>query len=527
MMSFQSLRVLAGACLASGSEPGWELFATSSSAEDTVLTCFSTPGMPSQVDGTYVVSGPARWQEGEYALQGLFDGYGKANKFRIAGGQVCHASKWMNTSIARAGEAAGYTPGMLFEETVPQRPSCPLLHPMCQVNQLVDNNWVNMIRVGGRVVMLSDTPHMIEMDLDTLDVKGNFEWSDDMPSNTGPVMNWALSGHVVASGSAHPLPFANSNTIVDIVTEVAEGIGKSYLDVYTFQSDATGAQPRTRIAQLPFSKAPYLHSFGVTENYIILPISQKMGIPSMEHPVLLGKITMEWQGIYVLDKDGNTVGLFTEMQPFVHVHVVNSFDVTDESGTRVVIDLGAYPDTPFQKTGAMDIPMFLDKASRDSNTGRATLQRVTMYLTGDKAGQAEIRRFATTWNAHADFYRMNPSRHGQEYCYFYATEWWHDGSNYANMAIMKYNVCDDTTLYWSKANFYPGEPFFVPTGGSGEDDGVVIFIAIDGQRGASSFITLDAKTMSEVDGASVNLPFHIPFTAHGEFISNPASELMV
>jgi carotenoid cleavage dioxygenase-like enzyme len=516
--------------LASGSsEPGWELFVTQSSAEDTALTCFSAPGLPSQVDGTYVVSGPARWQQGDYALQGLFDGFGKANKFRIGGGQVCHASKWMNTSIARAAEAKGFTPGMLFEESNPARPSCPLLQPMCEVNQLVDNNWVNIIEIGGRVVMLSDTPHMLEMDLDTLDVTGNFAWSDDKDSSTGPVMDWATTGHVVASGSAHPIPFAKSNTVVDIVTEVATVFGKSYLDVYTFQSDATGLQPRTRIAQLPFDKdkAPYLHSFGVTENYIVLPVSQKMGIPNMGHPVLLGAITMEWQGIYVLDQEGKTVGHFTEMDPFVHVHVINCFDVTDDSGTRVVIDLGAYPDTPFQKSGAMDIPMFLDKESRDANTGRATLQRITMYVTGDKAGQAEVAPFTTTAHSHADFYRMNPAWYGQDYCYFYATEWWHDSTNYANMAILKHNVCDDTATYWSKADFYPGEPFFIPTGGSDEDDGVLIFVAIDGQRGASSFITLDAKTMTEVDGASVNLPFHIPFTAHGEFIAKPTAELMV
>ena len=160
----------------------------------------------------------------------------------------------------------------------------------------MDNNWVNMIQVGGRAVMLSDTPHMIEMDLDTLDVKGNFEWSDDIASKTGPVMDWASSGHVVASGSAHPIPFAKSNTVVDIVTEVSTGLAKSFLDVYTFQSDATGLQPRTRIAQLPFSHAPYLHSFGVTENYIVLPISQKMGTPSLTHPVLLGTISMDWWG---------------------------------------------------------------------------------------------------------------------------------------------------------------------------------------------------------------------------------------
>merc|ERR1719265_1068424 len=120
-----------------------------------------------------------------------------------------------------------------------------------------------------------------------------------------------------------------------------------------------------------------------------------MGVPSLTHPILLGLITMEWQGIYVLDKEGNTVGVFKDdLEPFVHVHVINSFQVTDSSGTRAVIDLGGYPDTPFQKSGAMDIPMFSNKTIRDANPGRANLMRVTMYLTGDRAGQAESRLFS-------------------------------------------------------------------------------------------------------------------------------------
>merc|ERR1719265_1717961 len=170
-----------------------------------------------------------------------------------------------------------------------------------------------------------------------------------------------------------------------------------------------------------------------------------MGVPSLTHPILLGLITMQWEGIYVLDKEGNTVGVFKDdLEPFVHVHVINSFQVTDSSGTRAVIDLGGYPYTPFQKSGAMDIPMFLDKTTRDMNPGRANLMRITMYLSGDMAGQSQVKLFTSIQNSHIDFYRINPSRYGRDYCFFYATEWWHDGSNYANMAITKHNACEDT-----------------------------------------------------------------------------------
>jgi len=532
MISVQALAVLAGACVASGStaEPNFDLFVTNADAENHARTCYDTPHMPSNIQGTYIVSGPAWWTgpspgtTGDYQMQGIFDGLAKANTFVIGNKKVCHASKWMNTSIARKAEEIGHIPGMLFEESVPPRPSCPMKNKFCESNVMVDNNWVNVIEIGGRVVMLSDTPHMLVMDLDTLDVTGNLVWSDDKPSGTGPNPDWASPLHAVASGSAHPIPFHNSNTYVDVVTEVMEGPGLClfppvdchFLAVYTFESDVSGMQSRKHLRSLPFSSAPYLHSFGVTDNYIVLPLNQKIGVPNLFKPTLLGLIKKHWFGIYVLDKQGQTVEVFADMDEFVHVHVINSY----EDDTGVVIDLGAYPDTPFAKTGAMDIKMFKNKGQRDSNPGRATLQRIKLHLTGPLKGQSEVTKFAGAAAAHADFYRMNPEYYGRSYCYFYATEWWHDESNYASMAIIKHNTCDDTQTYWTKTNFYPGEAFFLSNGGDLEDDGVVVFVAIDGERGASSFITLDAKTMTEIDGASVQLPFHIPFTAHGEFITD-------
>lgn len=535
MKSVQALGVLAAVASGSSSETNFDLFVTNSDPDNSPLTCYRTPHMPRNVKGTYIVSGPAWWTgpspgvDGDYKLQGIFDGLAKANKFVIGDGKVCHASKWMNTSISRTAAEMGHVPGMLFEESEPPRPSCPLLDKMCESNVMVDNNWVNVIEVGGKVVCLSDTPHMIEMDLETLDVQGNHVWSDDTPSNTGPNPSWASAMHAVASGSAHPIPFTGTNTYVDVVTEMMEGPGLCMLpvdchtlDVYTFDADEPGMQGRKLLTKLPFNAAPYIHSFGVTDNYIILPLNQKIGMPNLFKPTLMGTISKHWFGIYVLDKEGNTVQVFKDMDEFVHVHVINCF----EDHNSVTIDLGTYADTPFAKSGAMDIKMFKAKEQRDANPGRATLQRIKLYLSGDMAGQFTVTNFAGAANSHADFYRANPAFYGKEYCYFYATEWWHDETNYANMAILKHNVCDDTRTYWSKPNFYPGEAFFIATGEE-EDDGVVVFVAIDGERGASNLITLDAKTMTEISGAGVELPFHIPFTAHGEFITKSAVEMTV
>jgi carotenoid cleavage dioxygenase-like enzyme len=296
-----------------------------------------------------------------------------------------------------------------------------------------------------------------------------------------------------------------------------QGLEKAFLDVYTFQADESGIQGRTRVAKLPFDKSPYLHSFGVTDNYVILPINQQMGMPNTARPILLGAITDTWMGIYVVDDNGNALGPY-DTDPFVHVHIINSYEVHNADETLLIMDLGAYPSTPFAKSGAMDIPMMLNKTERDSNPLKADLRRYTIPISGPNAGKVTYRSLGQSPGSHNDFYRVNPKFKGKEYCIFYATEWWHDGSNYANMAILKHNICENTMEYWTKTHVYPGEAMMIPGNSEEEDDGVLVFVALDGERGATNFVTLDAKTMTEIDNTLVQLPLHIPFTAHGEFL---------
>ena len=51
--------------------------------------------------------------------------------------------------------------------------------------------------------------------------------------------------------------------------------------------------------------------------------------------------------------------------------------------------------------------------------------------------------------------------------------------------------------------------------GAAEDEGIVVFTALDGAKGAVHLITLDARTMAVLSEAG---PFpHIAYTAHGAF----------
>jgi carotenoid cleavage dioxygenase-like enzyme len=48
-----------------------------------------------------------------------------------------------------------------------------------------------------------------------------------------------------------------------------------------------------------------------------------------------------------------------------------------------------------------------------------------------------------------------------------------------------------------------------------EDAGVLLSIVLDGERGSSFLLVLDARDLSELARAEV--PHHIPFGFHGQF----------
>ena len=84
----------------------------------------------------------------------------------------------------------------------------------------------------------------------------------------------------------------------------------------------------------------------------------------------------------------------------------------------------------------------------------------------------------------------------------------------ANMAIVKHDICSGRNTYWSRPDVYVGEPMMIPRGGA-EDAGVISFVALDGKKEKSIFVTLDAASMKEIN--IVELEVFIPFTAHGQY----------
>lgn len=502
---------IAGAAVAGagGDEAGWELSATSM-GEEVQRECFKIPDLPPWAHGDFFISGPARFEKGGYRFKSLFDGYGRTNRFELREGEACYTSKWMNTKYFRAAEKLGrISNGPTFYGVEPPLPPCPLKNPICGLTGAeMDNNWVYMIPVAGKGLMTTDSPIFVDMDLASLDTTGVHPWSMFPP--------WMDKFRAPSVGSAHPaLRPKTQSTYVEILVEVPMlPFLKPTVGIYTF--DGQVGTTRTLLASVPVDHMHYFHSFGVSEHYVVLPCNLAMGLP--KHGVkLLDAFKQAWDGIRVVDLEGNMQVFDTEL--FYHVHIANTF----ENSTGIVMDLGAYQDIPFAPNPVLISDLLLNKTARDSYDNRASFQRLHLHLAGPFKGQVTTETFSVP-GRHADFFKINPAVHGLPYCIYYAVEWFHDGKSYASMAVLKQDLCKGTRTYWAKPDSYPGEPFFIDPRGEGagvgvaakEDHGLLVFVTLNGRRRASDFVVLDAATFSEV--AVVELPVHIPFTAHGQFI---------
>lgn len=437
---------------------------------------------------------------GGYTFQSFFDGYGRMHRFELQDGQVCFTAKMMNTAYYKEAELLGRPASTFFMGTEPPLPGCPLTHPMCKVTgAAIDNNWVNLMPTSstGEGLLLTDSPIFLRFDYDTMAVSGSYPWKDG-----GLMPTWLKKFHVPATGSAHPVhrPKTDS-TWIEVMLEV--GLTKA-IAVYTIDIKT---MDRALLAHVPVKGMMYFHSFGASENYVVLPCNLKLS------PGWKSLLNFEdgWDGIHVVDRSGNVQVFDTEK--FFHYHIANTF----ENDTGIVMDIGTLSTLPFQ-------PQFLKTANQLNRTQRdisprGMTERIHMHLSGPKKGQVTRELLGLPGRAN-DFLKVNHHVWGLPYCIYYAVEWFHDDKDFTSMAVLKHNVCEGTRDYWSKPNSYPGEPYFLPRGSgtfpAAEDDGLVLFVVLDGVRKASNFVILDGKSFQE--SAVIELPVHIPFTAHGQFI---------
>src|SRR6185312_9619940 len=262
-------------------------------------------------------------------------------------------------------------------------------------------------------------------------------------------------------------------------------------------------RPRV-LASLPVKEPAYMHSFGLTERWLVLA-----EFPLVVNPLALATAGRPYIENYrwkpergtrftLVDRtSGETKGPFTTDACFAFHHV-NAYEHDGE----VLVDLCAFEDAGIVED------LYLDRLRASKPVRGATLTRFTLNPEKGSVGRESLA------DQELELPRINYKRCNERpYRYVWGVG---DGPSGWLERVLKVDVSDGSTLAWSESGCYPGEPVFVAEPGAAEEDrGMLLSVVLDERSERSFLLVLDASDLSELGRAQV--PHHIPFSFHGQF----------
>lgn len=439
--------------------------------------------LPSWLGGTLLRNGPAQFEVGAHSYRHWFDGLAMLHRFSIADGNVSYANRFLDSKAHRAAEENRAISYSEFA-TDPCRSLFQRVATMFAPPRFGDNANVNVVAFGDEYLAMTETPLPVAFDPATLRTLG-----------VGPPAPGQLT-------VAHPHRAPGSGELVSYATHFGP-----------FTTYRIYAQPpkgkRRMITRLPVARPAYMHSFAITEHYLVLVefpfLAVPVAIPLSERPFIENYHWHPRRGTHfrvVELATGKSVGTYRG-KPLFAFHHVNAF----ERDRELIIDLCAYPDAEIVQG------LFLERLRQPApRLPEPTLRRCRVHL---DTGRVETETLAAL---SIELPRIDYARHnGRPYRYVYGA-----GSHSPEAffdQIVKIDVKHGDAKTWFQPGAYPGEPVFVPAPDAhDEDDGVLLSVVLDANTATSFLLVVDAHELTEL--ARARVPHHIPFGFHGHFATD-------
>jgi beta,beta-carotene 9',10'-dioxygenase len=205
--------------------------------------------IPSWLSGTLIRNGPAMFEVGLQKFNHWFDGLAMLHKFVFTDGKVLYANKFLNTMAYKKAKETGKISFGEFA-TDPCRSIFSRVSTMFS-RQVTDNANVNITRIANKFIAMTEAPIPVEFDPRTLETVGVMDYNDK-----------GISGQVT---TAHPHFDFSKNETINYMTHLSH---KSSYNIYKISSGRK--QQRELISSVKVNEPSYMHSFGLTEHYIIL-----------------------------------------------------------------------------------------------------------------------------------------------------------------------------------------------------------------------------------------------------------------
>ncbi|MEF8866620.1 MAG: carotenoid oxygenase family protein, partial [Salinibacter sp.] len=438
---------------------------------------------PDWLAGTLIRNGPAQFEVGDESYNHWFDGHAMLHAFRMRDGTVAYRNRFVRSNS----RTEALEEGRIARSEFATDPCRSLFGRVMSVFNPTptDNASINVARLDDQYVALTATPLPVAFDPDTLETVGVVDYEDDVDVDMST-----------------PHPHVEPGTERTLFHTVSFGRQCQY-GVYGVEA---GHKTRREVATLDVGRPSYMHSFGMSENYVIL--SEWPLVVDPTDLLLRGQPfieNFEWHPergtrFRVLRKaDGKEVATL-EAEAAFGFHHVNAFERDGE----VVCDVVTYPDASVVDELALD-----RLRSDDPSPGSGHLRRYRLPL-GGGAASSTLRS-----EERLELPRIHDGpATGRPYQYVYGVGTRVEGQ--FTDQLVKIDATTGAAQTWHEAGTYPGEPVFVGApGGAGEDDGVVLSVVLAPDAQQSFLLVLDAPSFTE--RARARVPHPIPFGFHGQY----------
>jgi len=439
---------------------------------------------PQWLSGTLLRTGPAKFDVGRQTMNHWFDGLAMLHRFGFVEGRVSYRNRFLRSQSFCEAEATHAVQRREFATD----PCRTLFQRVASIfsPKFTDNCNVNVDALGGKMVAFTETTLPVRFDAETLETLGCFD--------IGP----QVGGSITTAHLHHDAARACRYSYV-----VAFGRRSRYR-LFSI-ADANGSE--RVVAEMPVDRPAYMHSFAMTERYLMLAefplIVDPLRLLLDFEPFIRNYRWTPERGLrfHVFEKDSGRLVKTLQTDPVFAFHHVNAF----EDGEDIILDLVAYRDA-----GIIDQLYLARLRAGEAVDATGLLTRYVIVLDG--SGKVSARRINDTMIElpRIDYDRVagRPYRHV-----------WGVGRRTAGGfldCIVKIDLTTGAAQTWWQEHCYPGEPVFVPAPGrTAEGEGVLLSVVLDAQRGLSFLLVLDAQTLAEVARAAC--PHHIPFGFHGNY----------
>jgi carotenoid cleavage dioxygenase-like enzyme len=450
--------------------------------------------IPNWLDGSLIRNGPGTFMVGNQVYRHWFDGLAMLHLFQFSNGNVSYKNRYLK---CKAYDEAVSSGEISYSEFATD-PCFSIFDRAKNIfsPKLTDSAKVNVAKIEDLYLALGETPLQIQFDPKTLESVGVFNYEP------------GSSRHVT---TVHPHFDNSGKNVYQLTTRFSRVSQYRILELFRNQ------KPRL-IAKKSVSEPAYMHSFGLSPRYFILT-----EFPLVVYPLnilLSGRPFIEnfrWKPergtpFHIFDRLTGK-HLKTEIaDPFFAFHHVNAF----EQGDHLYIDIVAYPDPDI-------IEAFYLKR----------IQQNTIPLPGGEFRRYTINlknaspiTYSTFSDEKLELPRFNyPALNmdgNYRFVYGVGINKKHPFSFYNQ--IVKIDLHLKNTSIRIEENSFPGEPVFIPSpANSFEDDGILISVVLNQQKGNSFLLVLDAQSLEEIGRAEI--PHAILFGYHGDFFQEESLKI--